>query len=82
MPTATVLARRCADVRAALERLPRVGLGVCATRLEPMPWLAAALGGPQLHIKRDDVAGGPLGGNKTRMLEYVLGKAIAEGLRR
>ena len=58
---------------------PRVALGVCATPLEPMPRLTAALGGPQLHIKRDDLAGGPLGGNKTRMLEYVLGKAIAEG---
>ena len=59
--------------------IPRVDLGVRETPLEPLPRLTAALGGPQLYIKRDDLAGGPLGGNKTRMLEYVLAKAVAEG---
>jgi 1-aminocyclopropane-1-carboxylate deaminase/D-cysteine desulfhydrase-like pyridoxal-dependent ACC family enzyme len=44
-----------------------------------MPRLTAALGGPQLYVKRDDLAGGPLGGNKTRMLEFVLAKAVAGG---
>ena len=46
MPAATILARRCADVRAALERLHRVGLGVCATPLEPMPAAHSGAGGP------------------------------------
>jgi 1-aminocyclopropane-1-carboxylate deaminase/D-cysteine desulfhydrase-like pyridoxal-dependent ACC family enzyme len=76
---ATEVARGCAAVRAALDRLPRVDLGVGETPLEPLPRLTAELGGPQLYIKRDDVAGGPLGGNKTRMLEYVLGKAVEGG---
>jgi len=66
-------------VRAALARLPRVDLGVRETPFEPLPRLTAALGGPRLHIKRDDLAGGPLGGNKTRMLEFVLAKAVAAG---
>ena len=66
-------------VRAALARLPRVDLGVRETPFEPLPRLTAALGGPRLYIKRDDLAGGPLGGNKTRMLEFVLAKAVAAG---
>jgi 1-aminocyclopropane-1-carboxylate deaminase/D-cysteine desulfhydrase-like pyridoxal-dependent ACC family enzyme len=66
-------------VRAALGRLPRVDLGVTVTPFEPLPRLTAALGGPRLYAKRDDLAGGPLGGNKTRMLEFVLAKAVASG---
>ena len=68
---------RVAAHLAALARLPRVDLGVRETPFEPLPRLTAALGGPRLHIKRDDLAGGPLGGNKTRMLEFVLAKAVA-----
>jgi 1-aminocyclopropane-1-carboxylate deaminase/D-cysteine desulfhydrase-like pyridoxal-dependent ACC family enzyme len=78
---ATEVARGCAAVRAALDKLPRVDLAVGETPLQRLPRLTAALGGPELYIKRDDVAGGPLGGNKTRMLEYVLGKAIEGGAR-
>lgn len=66
-------------IRAALDRLPRVDLGVRETPLEFAPRLTAALGGPQILVKRDDLAGGPLGGNKTRMLEYVLAKAVSGG---
>jgi 1-aminocyclopropane-1-carboxylate deaminase/D-cysteine desulfhydrase-like pyridoxal-dependent ACC family enzyme len=62
-----------------MDRLPRVSLGVGETPLEPLPRLTAALRGPQLYVKRDDLAGGPLGGNKTRMLEFVLAKAIDSG---
>ncbi|WP_116995518.1 pyridoxal-phosphate dependent enzyme [Desertimonas flava] len=66
-------------MRTALARLPRVDLGVTVTPCEHLSRLSAHLGGPDVYIKRDDLAGGPLGGNKTRMLEYVLGKAIADG---
>lgn len=75
--SATDTAARRDIVRAALRRLPRVDLGVRETPFEPMPRLSASLGGPQLYVKRDDLAGGPLGGNKTRMLEFVLAKAMA-----
>ena len=62
-----------------IEALPRVDLGVGITPLVEVPRLSEALGGPRILVKRDDIAGGPLGGNKTRMLEFVLGKAIADG---
>jgi len=37
--------------------------------------LSAALGGPRIIIKRDDLTGLALGGNKCRKLEYVLADA-------
>jgi L-cysteate sulfo-lyase len=39
--------------------------------------MSAALGGPDLWIKRDDATGLAGGGNKTRKLEYLLGDALA-----
>jgi 1-aminocyclopropane-1-carboxylate deaminase/D-cysteine desulfhydrase-like pyridoxal-dependent ACC family enzyme len=67
------------SLQRGLEALPRVDLGVGTTTLDEARGLSAALGGPRILVKRDDTAGGPLGGNKTRMLEYVLGKAIDIG---
>jgi D-cysteine desulfhydrase family pyridoxal phosphate-dependent enzyme len=46
-----------------------------------MPRLAAALGGPALFIKRDDLTGLAFGGNKTRKLELLLAEAQANGAR-
>jgi len=66
-------------VRRALVAVPRIDLGVGVTPLEHLVRLSRELGGPQIYIKRDDIAGGPLGGNKTRMLEYVLAKALSIG---
>jgi L-cysteate sulfo-lyase len=43
-----------------------------------MPRLSAALGGPQLFIKRDDCTGLAGGGNKTRKLEFLLGEALKQ----
>jgi D-cysteine desulfhydrase family pyridoxal phosphate-dependent enzyme len=51
------------------------------TPIEPLPRLSAALGGPNLFIKRDDQTGLALGGNKTRKLEYLLAEAQAHGAR-
>lgn len=72
-------AARRATVRDALSRLPRVDLGVTPTPLEFLERLTARFGGPRIYAKRDDLAGGPVGGNKTRMLEFVLGKAVRDG---
>lgn len=66
-------------VRAALAGVPRVSLAALPTPLEAAPRLARALGGPPLHIKRDDLSGLAFGGNKVRELEYILGGAIADG---
>jgi 1-aminocyclopropane-1-carboxylate deaminase/D-cysteine desulfhydrase-like pyridoxal-dependent ACC family enzyme len=68
-----------ADLRQRLARLPRVPLGHWPTPLDDAPRLSAALGGPRLLVKRDDCTGLALGGNKTRQLELILGRALAEG---
>ncbi len=60
-------------------RLPRVSLGIHPTPLHPLPRLREHLGGdkktPRLLIKRDDLNGVALGGNKLRKLEWLLGDA-------
>jgi 1-aminocyclopropane-1-carboxylate deaminase len=71
-------ARRQALVE-ALARFPRVQLATLPTPLQPLPRLSAALGGPKIWIKRDDLTGLPGGGNKTRKLEFVIADAIASG---
>ena len=49
------------------------------TPLEPAPRLGSALGGTAIYVKRDDLTGLALGGNKVRQLEYLLGEAIHAG---
>jgi len=44
-----------------------------------LPRLSAHLGGPRLWIKRDDLTGFGLGGNKVRKLEFFLGEARTGG---
>jgi D-cysteine desulfhydrase family pyridoxal phosphate-dependent enzyme len=58
---------------------PRALLGHWPTPLQPADRLREAIGGPRVWIKRDDCTGLAIGGNKTRKLEYLLGKALAEG---
>jgi len=62
-----------------LSAFPRVALGSWPTPLEDAPRLAAALGGPPVLIKRDDVNGLGAGGNKLRKLEFLLGQAVEQG---
>ncbi len=61
---------RIAHLPTPVENLPRLTAA-----------LSAALGGPQLLVKRDDQTGLAFGGNKTRKLEYLLAQAQAEGAR-
>ena len=63
----------------ALANLNRVSLGEMNTPLEHLPRFSAALGGPQVWIKRDDLTGLAFGGNKTRMLEYSLAVGVERG---
>lgn len=60
-------------------RLPRADLGNFPTPLEAAPNLSKALGGPKIYIKRDDLSGLSVGGSKTRIFEFVLGQAKADG---
>lgn len=67
-----------ADIRARIETIPRVRLACTPTPLHEAPQLARTLGGPRLFIKRDDLTGVALGGNKTRNLEFRLARTLAD----
>jgi D-cysteine desulfhydrase family pyridoxal phosphate-dependent enzyme len=57
---------------------PRIGLAVLPTPLDDAPRLTAALGGPRILVKRDDLTGLALGGNKARKLELLAAQARDE----
>jgi len=59
-----------------LDAHQRVELVPLPTPLERLDGLSAQLG-IELFVKRDDLAGTTLGGNKSRQLEYYLGAALA-----
>jgi D-cysteine desulfhydrase family pyridoxal phosphate-dependent enzyme len=67
------------SVDADTTRLPRVVLAQLPTPLEPMDRFSEWLGGPRVLVKRDDLTGLALGGNKARKLEYLCGEARAQG---
>jgi L-cysteate sulfo-lyase len=72
---------RRAWLRDRLDAFPRVPLADYPTPLTYLPRLSRRLGQP-VYIKRDDVIGPGLGGNKTRKLEYLLAEAQAMGATR
>ncbi len=57
---------------------PRIDLARLPTPVEPLPRLSALLG-VDLFVKRDDLTGTPLSGNKVRKLEFSLAAAKAAG---
>ena len=67
------------ELRERLDRVPRVSLAHLPTPLDLCPRLTEALGGPRILVKREDCTGLAFGGNKTRILEYVLGEAVRTG---
>ena len=58
---------------------PRHPIAHTPTPLEPLPQLSRQLGGPEIWVKRDDLTGLALGGNKIRKLEFFLADALAQG---
>ena len=70
------------ELLAAIRPFPRLTLNHTPTPLQAMPGLTAALGGPQLWLKRDDELGPGGGGNKGRPLEFLLGEAVAQQKRK
>lgn len=60
------------------DRMPRESLGFFPTPVHEMPRLSRGLGGTRLLVKRDDLTGLGLGGNKVRKLEFLLGRARAD----
>lgn len=59
--------------------VPRARITCLPTPLTELPRLSRLLGGPRILMKRDDLTGLGLGGNKTRKLEFLLGEAVALG---
>ncbi|MCS6993728.1 MAG: D-cysteine desulfhydrase family protein [Anaerolineales bacterium] len=62
-----------------MNAIPRIRFAHLPTAIEEMPRLSAALGGPNLLIKRDDQTGLAFGGNKTRKLEFLVAEAQQQG---
>jgi len=61
-----------------LDALPRLGLVAGPTPLAPAHRLSAALGGPSLWLKRDDLLPVALGGNKVRALDLIVADALRQ----
>lgn len=57
----------------------RIDLARTPTPLEYLPHLSEAWGGPRLWVKRDDLTGFGLSGNKVRKLEFHFAAAIESG---
>lgn len=79
-PTAAPTLTR-AELVEIVGRLPRVRIAHLPTPLEEAPRLRAALGpdAPRILVKRDDLTGFALGGNKVRHLEFRMGDIRAKG---
>jgi len=63
----------------ALLTQQKSNLGFFPTPLVELSRLTAILGGPRIFMKRDDMTGLALGGNKTRKLEYLMADAVQQG---
>ncbi len=59
--------------------LPRLRLAALPTPLQAFPRLGEAIGSNALSVKREDLSGLGLGGNKPRQIEVILAAAEAAG---
>lgn len=66
----------------SIAKLPRVRLGFYPTPLTDAQHLSSTIGGPHIFIKREDLSGLAMGGNKARKLEFILGEAQKQGATR
>lgn len=57
----------------------QISLARLPTPIQKLEKLTALFGGPELYIKRDDLTGIGLSGNKVRKLEYLLADAKDQG---
>ena len=62
-----------------LKQIEKTSLGFFPTPMVELSRLSHFLGGPKIFMKRDDLTGLALGGNKTRKLEYILADALKQG---
>lgn len=59
-----------------IDSINRVKLAALPTPLIKLDNLTNKISGPEIYIKRDDLTGLGLGGNKIRMLEFSIAKAL------
>ncbi len=76
----TALGSEANTVRKALNARPRVSLGVFPTPVQKLENISRLLR-TNVYIKRDDLSGVGLGGNKVRKLEFLLADAQKQGAR-
>ena len=62
----------------SIESFPRINLGILPTPIHKLENISRLLG-RNIYIKRDDMTGLGLGGNKIRKLEFLLADAKAKG---
>ena len=62
----------------SIDNIPRITINFLPTPFVELKRLADVLEGPRIFMKRDDLTGLGLGGNKTRKLEFLLGEAIRQ----
>jgi len=62
-----------------VKRLPRFPLATLPTPLQRALRLEEELAGPPIWVKRDDLTGFALAGNKARKLEFLVADALAQG---
>lgn len=67
------------QIQAAVDALPREHIAAMPTPLQEMPNLSKALGGPRILVKREDLTGLAMGGNKVRHMDFCMGDALAKG---
>lgn len=70
-------AGECEMIR--LDDWPRLRLNLLPTPLVELRRLRDYLGSPRILMKRDDLTGLALGGNKGRKLEFLIGEALRQG---
>ncbi len=58
---------------------PRISLASLPTPLQPLKRLSDQLDGPRIWVKRDDLTGSLLSGNKVRKLEFTVAHALGQG---
>ena len=69
----------CDGYAHGMELPRRISLALTPTPVEHLPHLSEAWGGPSIWVKRDDLTGFELSGNKVRKLEFHLAAALDAG---
>lgn len=65
------------SLRDAMARFPKMDLGTLPTPLHRLRGFERSVQRSDIWIKRDDLTGLALGGNKVRTLEYLVGEALS-----